>query len=90
MADIIQFPSKKDFAEKFRGEVPDHMLEGLQAAYDRVVELKNKYPKAEFRVSDENADSARQLVSDYSEYALMLLERILVLEAELCMLKKAT
>ena len=84
MSNIIPFPSKKGFAREFQGKIPDHVLEQMLLAYDRVVAVKDQYPSGEFRVSPEEEEKAKKVTGDYEEYVLTLLKKILSLEAELC------
>lgn len=90
MGEVIQFPLKDDFASAYRGKIPDELLDQLLRAYDRVLELKDQYPTAEFQAAPGHEDTARKLVSDYGNYAVLLLGKILKLEAELCVQKATT
>ncbi|KJS07599.1 MAG: hypothetical protein VR73_07610 [Gammaproteobacteria bacterium BRH_c0] len=88
MANIIPFPSKNIFRAQFEGKIPDPVLNDLLSAYDRVLLLKDKYPAASFRVASGYENDAKTLAEDYQNYTLLLLKRILELEAELCLSKK--
>ncbi len=85
MAKIIPFPSKKNFIDQFKGKIPDDILACMAASYDRVDKLKANYPSAEFRVIQGFEEAAAALKEDFETYALVLLKRILELEAELCL-----
>jgi hypothetical protein len=89
MGEVIQFPKKDDFAAMYRGKIPDSILDEMLLAYDRVVELKNQYPSAEFSVSSEDEEAAKKLASDFQSYTVLLLGNILKLEAELCLERAA-
>jgi quinolinate synthase len=88
MAEILQFPDKKSFTDRmatqFRGEIPKDTLECLLSAYHRVNELQKKYPSAQLMVYPESKTEITKLIENYEEYSLVLLKRILELEAELC------
>ncbi len=88
MATIIPFPTKKSFVEQFKGKIPDDIFTHMEDAYDRVVKLKDEYPSAEFQVAPRFEEKGKQLKEDYERYALLLLKRILELEAELCFAKR--
>lgn len=90
MAHIIPFPTKKNFIDSFKGKIPDDILSHMSDAYDRVMKLKGKYPSAEFKVAQGFEESAIKLKEDYESYVLLLLKRILELEAELCLAKRET
>jgi hypothetical protein len=85
MSNVIPFPSRNRFSERYRGKVPDQILDELLAAYDRVLVLKDQYPSGGFRVNPEDEEKAQKIIKDYDEYILTLLAKILSLEAELCM-----
>ena len=90
MAKIIPFPTKKNFVDQFKGEIQDDILTNMTDAYDRVVKLKDNYPSAEFRVAPGFEEIAIKLKKDYESYVLLLLKRILELEAELCLSRRET
>lgn len=87
MSNILNFPSKKSFRDGFKGNIPDSVLDQMLEAYDRVIELQSKYPSCTFSVSPGYEQGANDLMEEFQNYVLILLKRILVLEAELCMAK---
>jgi hypothetical protein len=90
MAKIIPFPSKNNFLDQFKGNIPDDILSYMAAAYDRVDQLRANYPSAEFRVAPGFEETATALKQDFETYTLGLLKRILELESELCLATRKT
>ena len=90
MAKIINFPSKKSFIEPFRNKVSGDILEYMSEAHDRVIHLCNQFPSTEFRISPGYEKEVTKFKKDLNKYILFLLQRILELEAELCLAKRKT
>jgi hypothetical protein len=88
MSNVLQFPSKNKFKAQFKDKIPDDILNDMLSAYDRVLVLKDEYPTAWLRVIPGDEDDAKRLADGLQNYVLKLLQRILELEAELCLIKR--
>lgn len=89
MAKIIEFPTKYNFINGFKGKIPDDILDNLSEAYDRVTQLSKMTPSIDLEDFAEIEGSVKRLNQEYTGFILTLLKRILELEAEVCLLKRS-
>ncbi|MFZ2631630.1 MAG: hypothetical protein WA081_05440 [Desulfosalsimonadaceae bacterium] len=90
MAQIFQFPSKKDFFKSLPPNVPPDLIDCLQKEYDAVLAQRENCPilvlKTDMSVS-EQIEKIETFKNEFSQFNIKLLSEILELRAEICLLK---
>ncbi len=87
MGDIIQFPQKEKFINKYAANLPDDIKECLSLAYDEALKDLNRIPTVEFTVSGDQIEKMTNFKNEYKTTMIELISKILNAKAEICTLK---
>jgi hypothetical protein len=87
MGDIIQFPKKEKFIDKYGSHLPKELKECLSLVYDEIIEKSNNLPMLDLRVSADQIEKVNKFKEEYRTSMIELLSELLIEKANSCISK---
>lgn len=87
MGDIIQFPKKEKFIDKYGANLPKELKECISSVYDEIIEKSKNLPTLELRVSDDQIEQVTKFKEEYRSSMIGLLSELLIEKSNTCISK---
>jgi len=84
MGDIIPFPEKEKFIDKYGSHLPKELKECLSLAYDEILEKSKNLPSLELKISLDQIEQVNKFKKEYRTAMLELLSELLIEKANKC------